>query len=104
MGIGIVFLIAVFASGFVFYPAIVHQMPSYKDAKSKCENIKVGMSYDEVKSKYGNLFAPTPSSYVDDQGNGQTWINTGTKLLDASCYVIFKNNKVDSTTFLDTWL
>jgi hypothetical protein len=68
--------------------------PAYREAKATCENIKVGMSYDEVKAKVGSLFTTGPETHVDDQGNGQVWLVNSVKSTQVACNIRIEKGHV----------
>ena len=103
LGIIIGLVILVFA-GFAWYPSLIQFQPEYKEASATCDSITVGMTYEEVKNKVGNLFFPEPITYMDNQGNGQAQLRNNVKGLDAKCFITFKDRKVTSATMMYGWL
>lgn len=87
----------------LFYPFFEQLDPSYREIAAICTNIKAGMSYQDVETKYGSLVAPAPSTYLDSQGNGQAWLSE-TVQSDTSCNVQFRSGKVVSSQLLTVGL
>jgi len=70
--------------------------PSFYRAKRICyQEIKTGMTYEQVEEKFGFLFAD-----VGMDGYGQVQLKNNIKLTSGSCRVLFKNNIVISHEML----
>jgi hypothetical protein len=100
----IVVLLAVAALALAWYPTLAMRQPAYKNAKAVCDSITIGMTYEDVKNKVGNLFFPEPMTYVDSRGNGQAQLRNDVKGLDTTCIVTFRNGKVITAGMAYGWL
>jgi hypothetical protein len=90
IGIVLVVLVLIFQFG-----AIFDQFdPAYREAKATCDSIKIGMTYDAVKAKVGNLFVPGAATYVDAKGNGQAWLVNNVKSVEVACNIRFDHGHV----------
>jgi len=93
--LGLLFLIFQFGSFFDEFD------PTYREAKATCDSIKLGMNYDDVKNRVGNLFVLPPATYVDASGTGQAWLVNNVKSVQVACNIRFDNGRVNFVGMMD---
>ena len=103
VGIIVGFIVLIFAA-LALYPSFIMLQPAYKDAQAICDSVTIGMTYEEVKNKLGNLFFPEPMTYIDQQGNGQAQLRNNVMGLDTTCFITFENGRVRTTGMTYGWL
>jgi hypothetical protein len=99
MLIGIVLIF--FELIFQFGPFFDQFDPAYREAKTTCDNIKVGMTYSEIKENLGHLFANGPATYVDAKGDGQAWLVNNVRIRQIACDIQFEKGFVVSANMMN---